>query len=170
MTTLHIRDLREDELDLVTSWCMATVLETIPELAGDPEKARARWPNFTHEAMRAMFAESMQRPTHAFFLALLDGTPVAHSMIFRKTDADGLPYGYFFSRYVLPAYRRRDIASALMQHAFDWFHGQGLAYLQAHTHPTNLALRSLYARHGFQEVGTSGGDWPMVELRLDLPG
>jgi ribosomal protein S18 acetylase RimI-like enzyme len=167
---MRIRSLRAEELDQVTTWAMAAPLETIPELAGDPSVARARWSNFEHAAMRAMFARNLDTPeTHAFFVAEVGDDLVGHSMVFHKTDADQVPYGYFFSRYVDPAHRRRGVASALMQHALDWFGGRELVYLAAHTHASNVALQGLYARHGFHEHARTATPWPTVELRRPAP-
>ncbi|MGE0191452.1 MAG: N-acetyltransferase family protein [Planctomycetota bacterium] len=167
--TFRIRELKPtspSELDTVTRWAMATPLESIPELEGSAALALAQWPNFTFGRMRAMFAESLPKPSHRFLVAEgPDGQLVGHSMIFHKVDDDGRPYGYFFTRYVLPAHRRLGAASALMAEALAWFGHLDLAYLQAHTHATNVALQRLYARHGFSIVGGQAEPWPTVELR-----
>ena len=169
-----VRDLdqtSESELDLVTRMCIATVLDTIPEFRGDEARAREILPNFGHDRMREMIRADFAKPTHRFLVAVDPaGRVVGHSMISRKVTPEGRRYGYFFSRYVEPAHRRRGIASALMAVAMDWFRGYDWEFLLAHTHAGNHPLRALFERHGFRVVERREEPWPSLTLRLDRDG
>lgn len=100
MPTYAIRGLdkeSEAELDQVTRWCMAAVLETIPEFEGSEAKARVELPNFSFDAMRAMIHADFVRPTHRFLVAVdADGRLVGHSMLSCRVDPQGAPFGYFW--------------------------------------------------------------------------
>jgi ribosomal protein S18 acetylase RimI-like enzyme len=168
----RIRDLDESsdlEVETVTRWCMETVLSTIPEFEGSPEKAQAALPNFTFDQMIAMIRADFPKPTHRFLVIENedDGALVAHSMISRKLSPDGEAYGSFFSRFVLPAHRRRGLGGRLMTEAMAWFEGGELSYLLAHTHATNKALQGLFMAHGFRVVARSQTPWPTLTLRMD---
>ena len=171
--TYRIRDLdqaSEAELDTVVRWCMETVLATIPEFEGSSEKTRAALPNFTFEQMKAMVRGDFTRPTHRFLVAVDAANHlVGHSMISRKVDAEGLRFGHFFSRYVLPEHRRKGLGGRLLQEALRWFDAQGWDYLVAHTHATNKPAQALFARAGFRVVERQERPWPSFTLRRDAP-
>ncbi|MDJ0974220.1 MAG: GNAT family N-acetyltransferase [Planctomycetota bacterium] len=169
--TYLVRDLDPDtehELDTVTRWSMETVLETIPEFSGSEAVARSVLPNFSFDEMRAMFEADLERPSHRFLVVEHDAHGlVGHSMISRKRDAEGLRFGYFFTRFVLPAHRRKGLGSRLLGEALRWFDEEGWDYLLAHTHAANEALQALFARHGFTIVERTEKPWAAVTLRRD---
>ncbi|MCA9537599.1 MAG: GNAT family N-acetyltransferase [Myxococcales bacterium] len=174
MPTYAIRGLdkeSEAELDQVTRWCMAAVLETIPEFEGSEAKARVELPNFSFDAMRAMIHADFVRPTHRFLVAVdADGRLVGHSMLSCRVDPQGAPFGYFFSRFVEPDHRRRGLGTRLLDAAVAWFDQRGCQYLLAHTHETNVGLRALFEGRGFRVVERTVKRWPALTLRLDRPG
>lgn len=166
-----VRDLdqaSEEEFDTVVRWCMETVLSTIPEFEGCIDKARAALPNFSFEQMGRMIRKDFGRPTHRFLVAV-DGASrlVGHSMISVKRDSEGLRFGYFFTRYVVPEHRRRGIATRLLKAAVAWFDMQGWDYLLAHTHASNSPARALFERNGFRLVDRSDTPWEAVTFRRD---
>ena len=149
-------------------WCIETVLATVPEFEGSPEKARAAIPNLTHADMKAMIQADFARPTHRFLVAVdASDRLVGHSMISCKRDDEGLRFGYFFTRYVEPAHRRQGVGSRLLAEALTWFDEQGWDYLLAHTHATNDAARGLFERHGFRVIDRQETPWPSLTLRRD---
>jgi ribosomal protein S18 acetylase RimI-like enzyme len=168
----RIRELdanSERELDTVTRMCMNTVLDTIPEFAHDEERARKHLPNFTFEQMREMIRADLHKPTHRFLVAVAeDGRIVGHSMFSRRKTPDGRRFGYFFSRYVEPAHRRKGIGASLMTQALAWFEEDRPDFLVAHTHATNEPLRRLFEQHGFRVVERHDKPWPSLTLRRDL--
>jgi ribosomal protein S18 acetylase RimI-like enzyme len=157
-----------DELETATRMCLATVLETIPEFENELANAARALPNFSFEQMRDMIRADLPKPTHRFLVAISEGGIVGHSMVSRKLTPQSEPYGYFFSRYVMPQFRRRGIADALMREALAWFDESEWSFLLAHTHATNAALRSLFEKHGFRVTEERDGVWPSLVLRKDI--
>ena len=155
-----------DHVDAITRQCMATVLDTIPELAGDPEIARRHVANFTFEAMRDMIAGRLDAPTHRTLVAEADGVVVGYAIAFRKPDPEGRLQGYLFSLGVRPEVRRQGVATALLDEVERWFAaGPAPDYLLAHTHVTNHATRALLGRRGFVEHERFEQPWPHLSLR-----
>lgn len=157
-----------DELDLVTRRCMATVLETIPELEGSAEVAHRVLGNFTFEQMRAMFARDFADPDKQILVAEEDGALLGHAIFSLKRDEQGRRYGFCFSRYVDPAARRRGVASALLAAQLGWWRQRGAEYAYAQTHVTNAPLQRLFEKHGFVRSGEKRGNWRYVELHRPL--
>jgi ribosomal protein S18 acetylase RimI-like enzyme len=157
-----------DEVDAVTRMCLTTVLETIPEFEGSEDRARTVLPNFTYEQMRRMIEGDLHKESYRFIVAV-DGLNrvVGHSMVSRKLTDASVKYGYFFSRYVERAHRRRGLATRMLADALEWFDDDEWKFLLAHTHASNVGLRALFERHGFLVVEWSQTPWPALTLRLD---
>jgi GNAT superfamily N-acetyltransferase len=144
---------------------MQTVLETIPEFAGDELAARKLIPNFEFEQMRAMYARDLHRPeTHRLVVAECSGEVVGHVIYFlRAGEAAGL-VGYLFTIYVMPAHRERGVAAALMRDAISWLEGHGATTIVAHTHVSNFAFRRLADRFAFRLHERLEQPWPHWHL------
>jgi ribosomal protein S18 acetylase RimI-like enzyme len=150
---------------------MATVLETIPEFEADTGKAFEVLPNFTFEQMRAMLERDCLSDKHRIMAALDEENHVrGYSAYSLKQDSAGKLYGYLFSRGVDVKYRRRAIATRLLDEAETWFRDEGAEYVQAETHVTNVALRTLLVKHGFTLSGPFEGHWPYYILRKEFFG
>lgn len=168
-----IRPLRADrkqEIDAIVRMSMQTVLDTVPEFGGEPERAREHFSNFTYAQMREMYERDQNRPqTHRFLVAEdASGKLVGHSIFFKRVPDDEPSWGYLFTRYITPEYRRQGIGSALLQQAMTWFDEQGVAYVMAHTHATNEALQGLLLKHHFQVVERKESPWPTLTLKCTL--
>lgn len=59
-------------------------------------------------------------------------------------------YAHIFLLYVVPEYRRRGIAKALLQQAQDWATTRGDRQIGLHVFPQNQAAINLYQQFGFQ--------------------
>ncbi len=148
---------------------MATVLETIPEFEGDARRAQEALPNFTFEQMRAMLEGDCRNDAYRIMAAVNEAERVCgYSAYSLKRNPDGKLYGYLFSRGIDPRYRRRGIATRLFEEAELWFRDEGAEYIQAETHITNVALRTLLEKHGFSLSGPFKGLWSYYILRKEL--
>lgn len=165
--TYTIRPLNfEDssEVYVAASFSALTILETLPEARRDPGLV----PRSSVEEMAEMYNAGRDNPKHWYRVAEVDGEVVGHAIALMREDDAGVPHGYSYTRYVLPAWRRRGIARALLDAALEWWRSQGAAYVLSNTHPTNHALRALHGSSGFEEVGLSEGRWPSIQLRREL--
>ncbi|MEL6182053.1 MAG: GNAT family N-acetyltransferase [Myxococcota bacterium] len=147
----------------VASFSMLTILETLPEARRDPSIV----PNLSVEAMASSYAQHRSNPDHRVMVVEETSTPmvVGAAIALMRTDDDGLRYGYSYTRYILPAHRRRGLARQLLRQAIAWWDEQGAAYVLAHTHPSNAPLLGLFTSEGFVEVGRSNKRWPSVILK-----
>jgi GNAT superfamily N-acetyltransferase len=147
---------------------MAAVLETIPEFRGSEEIARTHLPNFTMEAMSGMIRADLYDPAKRIMLAIADERIVGQALYSVKTDEEGRRYGFCFSRYVLPEYRRKGIARKLLADALEWFKEKGASYAIAQTHITNIPLQHLFEREGFTISEPQPGPWQYYELKKEI--
>ena len=115
--TLHAPDpSSERELDHLCIFAMMTLWESRPEMRVDP----AKLPDFDFEAHRRIFRAGLSNPDQHYRIAV-DGEAniVGHSIAVVRNDRD-VPYGYFWSRYILPRYRRRGLARQFLRESLDW--------------------------------------------------
>lgn len=169
--TTSIREIDKnnpEELRIVTERCMAAVLETIPEFGGQTQKAKEHLSNFTHEEMAAMIRNDFDDKSKRIMVALVGEEIIGQALYSVKTDTEGKTYGFCFSRYIAPEYRRKGIAELLLGQAIDWFRSQGAEYAVAQTHITNTALQRLFTKFGFTTSGPFAGSWQYYILRKDL--
>lgn len=145
------------ELELVTRRCMTTVLETIPDFQGSEENARARIGNFSFGQMSKMIEQDFSDPSKKIMVAEARGEIVGQALFSIKVDNDGKKYGFFYSRYITPNFRRQGIASALMEYALKWFSDNGATYAVGQTHLTNTNLQNLFVKFGFEMSGPLQG-------------
>ena len=68
-----------------------------------------------------------------------------------------LDEGYINNIAVSPSYRRRGVASALMDRLIDSARGLSLAFLTLEVRCGNHAAISLYEKYGFERVGLRRG-------------
>ncbi|MEB3312370.1 MAG: GNAT family N-acetyltransferase [Snowella sp.] len=90
-------------------------------------------------------AEGNLSPTPALIL------PIAGLWMGNAIDQiTGDRYAHIFLLYVVPEYRRRGIAKALLQQAQDWATARGDRQIGLHVFPQNQAAINLYQQFGFQ--------------------
>tara|TARA_B100000925_G_scaffold99377_1_gene72734 strand:+ start:4964 stop:5548 length:585 start_codon:yes stop_codon:yes gene_type:complete len=171
--TIRDVDTRNDEeVNLVVSRTMETVLETIPEFEGNAEIALSVFSNFTHEQMKAMIQKDFDNPNHRILVAEKDSTNevVAHAIFSIKEDADGKKFGFCFSRFVKISERRNGIADSLLKLQEKWWVERGAGYVLAHTHVCNLKLQKLFKKNGYEKEGPiNGGHYSYLKLSKTLP-
>ena len=157
-----IRDINPNEhteIDLVVHRAMETVMETIPEFAGKHEEALKIWSNFTFDQMKAMLVSNYGDPNHRILLVIdqHSNSIAGHAIFSVKLDQEGIKYGFCYSRFIHPDYRKRGMASALLQAQESWWIHKGARYILAQTHENNFKLKNLFEKHGFQSEGPIAG-------------
>jgi len=168
ITVREINKTDPEELALVTRRCMATVLETVPEFEAREDLAQQALGNFSFQQMSNMIQEDFSNPSKRIMVATVDASIIGHAIYSVKHDTDGNLYGFCFSRYVLPEYRRLGAATALLSDAIEWFKKNGAMYVIAHTHVTNVSLKNLFTKFGFSTSGPFDGPTKYFLLRKDL--
>ena len=157
-----IRDIdptNQQEISLTVRRAMETVLETIPEFKNDPDNALKAWPNFTFEKMKEMFVKDYDNPDHRTFL-IVDPEKnfiLGHAICSIKEDDALNKYGYCFSRYINPEYRRKGLATKLLKEQEKWYVERKVKYVLAHTHENNTKLKGLFEKHGYTSQGPIKG-------------
>ena len=156
----------DDDVSTMASFSMLTILETIPEARRDPTIV----PGFSHEEMSSMYREGLNNPNHRYLVVVSpDGLLVGHGIYLLRRDDAGSSYGYLYTRYVLPAHRRRGLGGRMLDTALDWFKEMDAEWAEAHTHPSNAGLQKLFASRGFEVGPPQEGRWASVLLRKTLP-
>jgi ribosomal protein S18 acetylase RimI-like enzyme len=159
---LIIREIdkqNDEELRIVTERCMSAVLETIPEFEGSEDLAKNTLSNFSYSQMQDMIRGDFTDATKRIIVAESDGKIVGQALYSIKKDAQGTLFGFCFSRYVDPAYRRSGIATALLNDAMEWFKINKANYISAHTHISNVGLQELFKKFGFKAEGPFIDKW-----------
>ena len=107
------------------------------------------------ERARPMFAQQLESPEEAIYLAERDGRAVG---ILRCVDAVGSPllyparYGYVSSVYVVPEARRAGVLHALMKSAVRWCERRGLREIRLHNASDNPLASAAWQALGFEVV------------------
>jgi ribosomal protein S18 acetylase RimI-like enzyme len=102
---------------------------------------------------RPVFAQQLQSPDQALFLAAHDGRIAG---VARCVDSKGSPllmpdrYCYVTSVYVRPEHRRLGVLAALMAHVEEWSRMRGLLEMRLHNSTLNAATRAAWDRLGFE--------------------
>jgi GNAT superfamily N-acetyltransferase len=168
MSSYTLRPLNPDserEMNTVIIFSMMTLWESRPELRIDP----ASIPDFGFQSTLRMYQAGTGNPAQRYLVALDgDANIVGHSIIGLRTGEDDERYGYFWSRYVLPAHRRKGIASRFMDEALTWFKEKGATRAEVHTHLSNQGLRKVFERKGFRPIDRRTGRWEYVVMSKKL--
>ena len=159
-----------EELKIVTDRCIETVLETIPEFKNDLIKAQSYLPNLNFEEMSSMIKNDFDDPSKRTMVALSEDDQIAaHSIYSWKLDENSIKYGFCFSRYTAPSFRKQGIASNLLEDALNWFQNNECQYIIAHTHVPNLKLLGLFEKNGFVKEGPLNGPaWSYFLLKKEI--
>lgn len=92
---------------------------------------------------------NLYRMHEGFFVAELDGYVVAFVVAAFTEDGDGR----VLSLAVDERFRRRGIATALMEHVFDYYRQRGIGKVKLEVRVSNLPARKLYEKLGFRAAG-----------------
>lgn len=164
--TLRPLNARSDrEMNTVIIFSQMTLWESRPELRINP----ARVPDFAFERIEQMYRAGLSNASQRYLIALdEDANIVGHSIIALRTDDSGESYGYFWSRYVLPAHRRRGIGSRFLEAALEWFGEQSVSRAEVHVHLGNSALRRFYQSNGFALIDRRTDRWEYMVMSKPL--
>jgi L-amino acid N-acyltransferase YncA len=147
---------------------MSAVLETIPEFNSSELAARESLPNFSFDEMSAMIERDFIDPNKRIIVATQDGEIAGQALYSLKRDENNLAYGFCFSAYVTPPFRRKGLGRTLMNDAMSWFKTNQVSYVLAQTHVTNTAVLELGKQLGFMMEGPHQGAWKYYTLRYDV--
>ena len=105
---------------------------------------------FSRPWSRKMLAEELENECAAFLVAedAATGQVVGYAGLLVVADE-----GYITNVAVFPAYRRRGIATQLIQVFINFAKGNRLAFLTLEVRPGNAAAIALYQGFGFKEAG-----------------
>ena len=105
--------------------------------------------------------DSLHSDTCFLLLAHLEGEPAGYLLAVRIPKADAR-VGFLFvdELYVLPPFRRRGVARALVEQVQALAVEMGLAGVRLLVRPENEAARRLYRQCGFTEHEAIFGQWP----------
>ena len=153
------------EMDTIVTFSMMTLWESRPELRVDP----ARVPDFGFASTAKLYKAGVRNPNQRYLIALdADANIVGHSIIGLRTGEGDERYGYFWSRYVLPAHRRKGLAGRFIHEALDWFREKDMKRAEVHVHHANTSLRKLFEKHDFQIVDRRTNRWEYVVMNRTL--
>ena len=169
MSAFNIQPLNpksQQELDHVCVFSVMTLWESRPEMRVDP----ATLPHFGFAAHRKLILAGASSPTQQHLVARdQEGRLVGHSIVIMRHTEDGVPYGYFWSRYVLPRHRRQGLARQFLRQSIEWLKQQGVVFADAHIHVDNAPLRRMFEGEGFRVVDRRTEQWTYLVMRLELP-
>lgn len=101
---------------------------------------------------RSTFRSLLARRGTGLWVAEQGGAVVGYAVVW--TVADQAELG---NVAVSEGYRRRGIATTLMENVLDWLRDQGVREVFLEVRHSNTAARQLYEAHGFVEVGRRKG-------------
>ena len=154
------------EVETVTCFAVMTIWESRPELLVDPRKS----PGYSWEQTNKRLVAGLRNADNRYLVATDgDGHLVGSSISVIRHAEDGRPFGYFWSRYILPRARRQGLATRFLVDAENWFRSKRAAYAEVHIHTENQGLRGLFQKRGYK-VADRGRDaiWSWIVLRKDL--
>lgn len=154
----------ERELNHLCVFSMMTLWESRPELRVDPDSIQ----DFGFEAHRKLYIAGAAQPNAKCLIALdSEAKIVGHSVVVVRHQ-DAQPYGYFWSRYVVPHQRRQGLARTFLKEALGFFQSQNAAWAEVHVHVENAPLRRLFESEGFSVADRRTDRWTYLVLRKDL--
>ena len=114
------------------------------------------WPHHTAEEMAADFAETMENPDNAFFLAV-DGEAVGFAQCGLRRDyvegTETSPVGYLEGIFVKESHRGRGCARELLAACKDWARKQGCSEFASDCELDNEISLAFHLATGFVEAG-----------------
>ena len=128
----------------------------IKDLAILAELACQLWPNHTVEEMRVAYAQIIEKPDAAFFLAFAQETAVGFAQCQLRCDyvegTDSSPVGYLEGIYVAEACRKQGVAKALLTACESWAKTKGCCEFASDCELTNTQSLQFHLRVGFEEA------------------
>ena len=165
MNDFHIRPVdprSQREIDHVAVFSVMTLWEARPEMRVNPATIQ----DFGFDAHSKMVQAGVSSPQQQHLIAVDGEARIAgHSIVLLRHDADDKAYGYFWSRYVLPRYRRQGLARAFLKRGLAWFDERQVPYSEVHIHVDNDPLRALFESEGFTVADRRIEQWTYLVLR-----
>ena len=128
----------------------------IKDLAILAELACQLWPNHTVEEMRVAYAQIIEKPDAAFFLAFAQETAVGFAQCQLRCDyvegTDSSPVGYLEGIYVAEACRKQGVAKALLTACESWAKTKDCSEFASDCELTNTQSLQFHLRMGFEEA------------------
>lgn len=125
----------------------------LPALAG---LALELWPHHPLSELIDEFAESLNNPHAAFFLAFRDGDAAGFAQCQLRHDyvegTETSPVGYLEGIYVTPPHRGTGIARQLLAACEDWARDQGCREFASDCEQDNIQSLRFHLGVGFQEA------------------
>jgi ribosomal protein S18 acetylase RimI-like enzyme len=140
-----------------TSTSTISIRELTPDLVSPAATLLAQhiWPDSRPIEHQVKCGESLLRllqwPSAQFFLAAQEGVYAGFASInWGFSTTKGQPILHVQDLFILPEYRRRRIAQALLQHLVQLGRQQDANRLQLETGTQNTPARTLYITYGFE--------------------
>ena len=119
--------------------------------------AQALWPHHTAHELREELLPLLGRKDAAFFLAYHDESPIGYAQCQLRRDyvegCSSSPVGYLEGIYVAAAFRRRDVARALLARCEEWARECGCAEFASDCELGNRDSLAFHMKAGFTEAG-----------------
>ena len=114
------------------------------------------WDSHTARELEDEFAELLQNPSCAVFLAAAEGKWVGFAQCqLRRDYVEGTatsPVGYLEGIYICPEYRGVGLARTLLRHCEAWAKAQGCSEFASDCELTNETSRTFHLAAGFTEA------------------
>jgi ribosomal protein S18 acetylase RimI-like enzyme len=107
---------------------------------------------YSMEWLRDRVSFHLDRERTACVWVAETGNEIVGHAIVRAEDTEARAYGLFSTIYVVPALRRRQVASALLVQGEAWMWALGLKWAATNTSHTNQKLIRLFEKHGYEIV------------------
>lgn len=107
---------------------------------------------FTVPWTASTFRGLLEREDAALWVVDAAGEVVAYAAVWTVVDQAELG-----NVAVAEGYRRRGVATTLIETVLDWLRERGIREVFLEVRPSNRAARRLYGAHGFEEVGRRRG-------------
>jgi mycothiol synthase len=143
---------------------------------GDPERDAPRWAHLIREAftepatpegvIQQLSEEGVSREGYFFAVDSSTGKEVGTSRS-RIDYIGGEPVGYVGTVGVLPAYRGRGIAEALVRQTLQYLASVGMKSATLFVESQNTAARNLYTKMGWRPVYRTDHYWRRLPLSAD---
>ena len=128
-------------------------IKDLPILA---ELACQLWPDHTVEEMRTEFAEIIEKPDAAFFLAYVDETAIGFAQCQLRHDyvegTDSSPVGYLEGLYVADGYRKQGVAKELLSACESWAKTKDCTEFASDCELENTQGLQFHLNVGFEEA------------------
>jgi len=128
----------------------------VKELPAIAELACRLWPDHTMEEMRTEFAEIIEKPDAAFFLAYVDETAIGFAQCQLRHDyvegTESSPVGYLEGIYVAEEYRKQGTARELLAACESWAKEKGCTEFASDCELDNTQSLRFHLNVGFEEA------------------